>query len=89
MIAAIHGACVGGGIDLISACDLRYCTADALFSVKGIDVGMTADVGTLQRLPQMSARAWRTNWVIRAARSAAREANEMRLVNRARRTARR
>ena len=53
VIAAIHGACYGGGIDLVTACDLRYCSADARFSVKEIDVGMTADVGTLQRLPKL------------------------------------
>lgn len=53
VLAAIHGACVGGGIDLIVACDMRYCAADARFAVKEIDVGMTADVGTLQRLPRL------------------------------------
>jgi enoyl-CoA hydratase len=53
VIAAVHGACYGGGIDLVTACDLRYCSADAKFSVKEIDVGMTADVGTLQRLPRL------------------------------------
>jgi enoyl-CoA hydratase len=53
VIAAVHGACYGGGMDLVTACDLRYCSADARFSVKEIDVGMTADVGTLQRLPRL------------------------------------
>ena len=53
VLAAIHGACIGGGIDLITACDMRYCSADAYFSVKEIDVGLTADVGTLQRLPRI------------------------------------
>ncbi|TRZ65464.1 MAG: crotonase/enoyl-CoA hydratase family protein [Rhodocyclaceae bacterium] len=53
VLAAIHGACVGGGIDLVCACDMRYCSADAMFSVKEVDVGMTADVGTLQRLPRL------------------------------------
>jgi enoyl-CoA hydratase len=53
VVAAVHGACYGGGIDLVTACDLRYCSADARFSVKEIDVGMTADVGTLQRLPRL------------------------------------
>jgi len=53
VIAAIHGACYGGGVDLVTACDLRYCSADARFSVKEVDVGMTADVGTLQRLPKL------------------------------------
>jgi enoyl-CoA hydratase len=62
VLAAVHGACIGGGIDLITACDMRYCSADAWFTVKEIDVGMTADVGTLQRLPRLSATAWRANW---------------------------
>jgi enoyl-CoA hydratase len=53
VIAAVHGACYGGGMDLVTACDFRYCSADARFSVKEIDVGMTADVGTLQRLPRL------------------------------------
>ena len=53
VIARIHGACVGGAIDVVSACDMRYCSADAYFSVKEVDVGLTADVGTLQRLPKL------------------------------------
>jgi enoyl-CoA hydratase len=53
VIAAVHGVCYGGGIDLVTACDMRYSSADAKFSVKEIDVGMTADVGTLQRLPRL------------------------------------
>jgi len=53
VIAAIQGYCLGGAIDLISACDMRYSTADAKFSIKEIDMGMAADVGTLQRLPRI------------------------------------
>ena len=53
VLAAIHGACVGGGVDIISACDMRYCTADAYFSIKEIDLGLVADIGTLQRLPKI------------------------------------
>lgn len=53
VIAAIHGYCLGGAIDLISACDMRYSTADARFGIKEIDMGMAADVGTLQRLPHL------------------------------------
>lgn len=52
VIAAIHGACVGGGIDMISACDIRLASADASFSIEEINIGMAADVGTLQRLPK-------------------------------------
>lgn len=53
VLAAIHGACVGGAIDLVTCCDMRYCAPDAQFSVREIEVGMTADVGTLQRLPRL------------------------------------
>ncbi|KAL8219863.1 UNVERIFIED_CONTAM: putative enoyl CoA hydratase, partial [Gekko kuhli] len=51
VIAAVHGACIGGGVNLISACDIRYCTQDAWFQVKEVDIGLAADVGVLQRLP--------------------------------------
>lgn len=53
VLAAIQGACVGGGVDLSVCCDMRYCTEDAYFSIKEIDLGMTADVGSLQRLPHL------------------------------------
>ncbi len=53
VLAAIHYTCIGGGIDMTSCCDMRYCTADAYFSVKEIELGMVADVGTLQRLPRL------------------------------------
>lgn len=53
VIAAVHGGCVGGGVDLISACDIRYCAQDAFFQIKEVDVGLAADVGTLQRLPKV------------------------------------
>jgi len=53
VLAAIHGGCIGGGIDLITCADMRYCSADARFTIKEIDIGMTADVGTLQRLPRL------------------------------------
>jgi len=55
VLAAIHGACIGGAIDLVSCCDMRYAAADVHFAVREIDVGMTADVGTLQRLPRLVA----------------------------------
>jgi len=51
VLAAIHGACLGGAIDMISAVDMRYATVDARFSILEIELGMAADVGTLQRLP--------------------------------------
>lgn len=53
VLAAIQGACIGGAVDLVTCCDMRYAAADAVFSVREIDVGMVADVGTLQRLPRL------------------------------------
>ena len=53
VIAAIHGYCIGGGIDLICAADVRYASADAIFSVREAKVAIVADLGTLQRLPQI------------------------------------
>jgi enoyl-CoA hydratase len=53
VLAAIHGACVGGGVDLICCADMRYAAADAQFVIKEVDLGMVADVGTLQRLPKL------------------------------------
>lgn len=52
-VAAIHGACVGAGVDLATACDLRLATSDASFVVKEVDLAITADLGTLQRLPAL------------------------------------
>uniref|UniRef100_A0A914DQG0 Delta(3,5)-Delta(2,4)-dienoyl-CoA isomerase, mitochondrial n=1 Tax=Acrobeloides nanus TaxID=290746 RepID=A0A914DQG0_9BILA len=53
VIAAVHGHCVGGGIDVITACDIRYASTDAVFSVKEVDIGLAADTGTLNRLPKI------------------------------------
>uniref|UniRef100_A0A668TMR7 Delta(3,5)-Delta(2,4)-dienoyl-CoA isomerase, mitochondrial n=1 Tax=Oreochromis aureus TaxID=47969 RepID=A0A668TMR7_OREAU len=53
VVVAIHGACVGAGVDMITACDIRLCTQDAWFQVKEVDIGLAADVGTLQRLPKV------------------------------------
>ncbi|KAI8049425.1 ClpP/crotonase-like domain-containing protein [Gilbertella persicaria] len=53
VIAAVHSACFGAGVDLITACDIRYCTKDSFFCVKEVDVGLAADVGSLQRLPKV------------------------------------
>ena len=49
----MHSACIGAGVDMISATDIRYCAADAHFQIKEVDLGMAADVGTLQRLPKI------------------------------------
>lgn len=53
VIAAVNGNCIGGALDLITACDIRYCTEDALFCVRETDLAMVADIGTLQRLPKI------------------------------------
>jgi len=82
VLAAIHGACIGGGIDLITACDMRYCSANAWFSVKEIDVGMTADVGTLQRLPRLIGEGMARELAYTGRRVDGAEAQQMRLVNR-------
>lgn len=50
VIAAIHGGCIGGGVDLITACDMRFGTSDAFITIYEINVGMTADVGTFPRI---------------------------------------
>lgn len=49
----MHGACIGAGVDMTSAADIRYCTSDAWFQIKEVDLGMAADVGTLQRFPKV------------------------------------
>ncbi len=53
VIAAVHGWCLGGGVDLITACDIRLASADAVFSVRETKLAMVADVGTMQRLPKI------------------------------------
>ncbi|XP_014236389.1 delta(3,5)-Delta(2,4)-dienoyl-CoA isomerase, mitochondrial [Trichogramma pretiosum] len=53
VIAAVHGACIGGGINMICSADIRFCSSDAWFQIKEVELGMTADVGALQRLPKI------------------------------------
>ena len=53
VIAAIQGGCIGGAVDMVTACCLRYATTDAFFCIQEINIGMVADVGTLQRLPKL------------------------------------
>ena len=81
VLAAIQGACIGGGIDLISACDIRYCTEDAFFCVQETNIGMTADVGTLQRLPHMLPYGILRELTYTGRRMMASEAREWGLVN--------
>ncbi len=51
VIAAVHSYCIGGGLDLITSCDIRLCTADSTFSLREAAIGFVADVGVLQRIP--------------------------------------
>jgi enoyl-CoA hydratase/carnithine racemase len=53
VLAAIQGGCIGGAVDMVTAADCRYATEDAFFCIQEINIGMTADVGTLQRLPKL------------------------------------
>jgi len=58
VLIAIQGGCIGGAVDLSSACDCRYATADAFFVVQEINIGMTADVGTFPRLCSLMPQGW-------------------------------
>lgn len=82
VLAAIQGYCLGGAIDLISACDMRYAAADAQFSIKEIDMGMAADVGTLQRLPRLIGDGMLRELAYTGRRVDAEEARSIGLVNR-------
>jgi len=53
VVVALHNAVIGGGIDIASACDVRYCTEDTFFCIAEVNIGIAADVGTLQRLPKI------------------------------------
>ncbi len=82
VLAAIHGGCIGGGIDLVTCADMRYCSADAYFTIKEIDIGMTADVGTLQRLPRLVGDGITRELAYTGRRVLADEARQIGLVNR-------
>jgi enoyl-CoA hydratase len=82
VIAAVHGACIGAGIDMITACDLRLAAEDAYFSIEEIHIGMAADVGTLQRLPKLIAPAIAAELAYTGRRFAADEARAIGLVSR-------
>jgi enoyl-CoA hydratase len=81
VLTAIQGACIGGGVDMVSACDMRYCTADAFFCIHEINIGMTADVGTLQRLPRLIPDGVARELAYTGRRLAAQRALEVGLVN--------
>lgn len=81
VIAAIHGGCIGGGVDITTACDMRYCSEDAFFCVQEINIGITADVGTLQRLPKVVPAGIAREMAFTGRRVPARRAREIGLVN--------
>ncbi|WP_024302755.1 crotonase/enoyl-CoA hydratase family protein [Pseudogulbenkiania sp. MAI-1] len=82
VIAAIHGACLGGGLDIALAADIRLASADAVFGVKEVDIGIVADVGTLQRLPTVVGEGMAREMAMTGRELKAQEARDIRLVNR-------
>jgi enoyl-CoA hydratase/carnithine racemase len=82
VIAAIHGGCIGAGVDLASACDLRFCSTDAFFQVAEVDVAITADLGTLQRLTYFIPEGVVRDLTYTGRRMEAEEAARLSLVNR-------
>lgn len=81
VLAAVQGGCVGGGVDLVAACDMRYASADAFFVVQETNIGMTADLGTLQRLPKLIPDGVVRELVYTGRRMPAHRAKEVGLVN--------
>lgn len=81
VIAAIHGACIGGGVDLVTACDVRLAARDAFFSVRETRIAIVADVGTLQRLPGIVGRGAAAELALTGDDVPAERAREMGLVN--------
>lgn len=82
VIASIQGACIGGGIDIVTTCDIRYCTDDAFFSVKEVDLAITADLGTLQRLPAIVGYGNAMELALTGRRFSGSEAKQLGLVSR-------
>lgn len=82
VIAVIQGACLGAGLDLISACDLRFCSEDAQFAIREMDMGMVADVGSLQRLPKIIGDGPLRELAYTGRSLSGREAERIALVNR-------
>jgi enoyl-CoA hydratase len=82
VIAAIHGGCIGAGVDLATACDIRLASADAFFQVAEVDVAITADLGTLQRLTRLIPQGLVRELAYTGRRMDAAEALRLGLVNR-------
>lgn len=82
VIAVVHGGCIGAGVDLVSACDLRVASADAFFQVAEVDVAITADLGTLQRLGYLIPHGLLRELTYTGRRMDAAEAARFGLVNR-------
>lgn len=81
VLMAIQGGCIGGAVDMISAADCRYCTSDAFFSIEETKIGMTADLGTLQRLPKLISMGLVKELAYTGRRMPAQEAKSAGLVN--------
>ncbi len=81
VLVAIQGGCIGGAVDMISACDSRYCTQDSFFTIKETQLGMTADLGTLQRLPRLIPQGVMRELAYTGRKFDAQEAKEIGLVN--------
>ncbi len=81
VIAAIQGGCIGGGVDFVSACDIRYATDDAFFQIQEINIGMTADVGTFPRLCKLIPEGWVRELAYAGRRLPAQRAKEIGLIN--------
>jgi enoyl-CoA hydratase len=82
VIAAVHSHCIGGGVDMICACDVRMATTDAVFSIRETRMGIIADVGTLQRLPHIIGHGWFRELALTGRDFSAQEALQMGLVTR-------